>query len=317
MTIKEIYNLAIKLGSEADFRGKSALKRKLQREKKKYQKLSNKEKKEFDKERLTNPFADTRILYGDPKTRVKRIVAGIDISVSDLLLADRISQEKKVDLVISHHPNGIALARLDDVMELQVDMLAQLGIPVNIAEDLLKKRMSEVFRSISPYNHYRPVDTAKLLNIPLMCSHTACDNLVARFLQKKIKKTKFDTVQDVINMLKSIPEYRIASKMGTGPTIFAGSSERRPGKIALTEITGGTAGAKDIYKWLAQAGVGTIIGMHMSEEYKKEAEKYHINVIIAGHMASDSLGMNLFLDKLEKKGIEIIPCSGLIRVKRK
>ena len=33
-------------------------------------------------------------------------------------------------------------------------------------------------------------------------------------------------------------------------------------------------------------------------------------------MSSDSIGMNLFLDELEKKGIEIIPVSGLIRVSR-
>jgi len=34
-------------------------------------------------------------------------------------------------------------------------------------------------------------------------------------------------------------------------------------------------------------------------------------------MAADSIGANLFLDKLEKRGIEVIPCSGLIRVRRK
>jgi len=33
-------------------------------------------------------------------------------------------------------------------------------------------------------------------------------------------------------------------------------------------------------------------------------------------MSSDSLGVNLFLDELEKRGIEIIPCSGFIRVSR-
>jgi len=33
-------------------------------------------------------------------------------------------------------------------------------------------------------------------------------------------------------------------------------------------------------------------------------------------MSSDSLGMNLFLDKLEEQGIEIVPCSGLIRISR-
>ena len=65
---------------------------------------------------------------------------------------------------------------------------------------------------------------------------------------------------------------------------------------------------------MAQAGVGTIIGMHVSEEHKKEAEASLVNMVIAGHMSSDSLGVNLFLDKLEV--IEIIPCSGLIRVAR-
>jgi len=33
-------------------------------------------------------------------------------------------------------------------------------------------------------------------------------------------------------------------------------------------------------------------------------------------MAADSIGANLYLDELEKKGIEVVPCSGLIRVKR-
>jgi polysaccharide deacetylase 2 family uncharacterized protein YibQ len=41
-----------------------------------------------------------------------------------------------------------------------------------------------------------------------------------------------------------------------------------------------------------------------------------MNIVIAGHMSSDSLGMNLWLDELEKRGIEIVPCGGLIRVSR-
>jgi intracellular sulfur oxidation DsrE/DsrF family protein len=56
--------------------------------------------------------------------------------------------------------------------------------------------------------------------------------------------------------------------------------------------------------------------MHQSERHRKEAEKAHINVVVAGHMSSDSIGMNLFLDELEKRGIEVIPCSGLIRYSR-
>ena len=67
---------------------------------------------------------------------------------------------------------------------------------------------------------------------------------------------------------------------------------------------------------MAAAGIGTIISMHQSEEHRKEAEKYHINVVIAGHISSDSIGMNLFLDELGKKGIKILPTSGLIRYSR-
>ncbi|MEK7067504.1 MAG: NGG1p interacting factor NIF3, partial [Patescibacteria group bacterium] len=93
--------------------------------------------------------------------------------------------------------------------------------------------------------------------------------------------------------------------------------ENSCGKIAVTEFTGGTEGSKEMYEKIAAAGIGTVIGMHMHEEHRKEAEKYHINVVIAGHMSSDSLGVNLFLDELERKGVKIVPVSGLIRVKRK
>jgi putative NIF3 family GTP cyclohydrolase 1 type 2 len=57
--------------------------------------------------------------------------------------------------------------------------------------------------------------------------------------------------------------------------------------------------------------------MHLSENHYEKIKAEHINVVNAGHMASDNLGMNLLLDKLEKKAdIEIIPCSGFRRVKR-
>ena len=171
-------------------------------------------------------------------------------------------------------------------------------------------------RGIAPENHYQAVDAAKLMKISLINVHTPADNLVAKFVEAKLKKDKPEYVGDIIKSLLEIPEYKEAAKKGFGPRIFAGSEDNRVGKIALTEITGGTSGSKDIYEKLSQAGIGTIIGMHMSEEHKKEAEKAHINVVIAGHISSDSLGMNLFLDELQKKGIEIVPCSGLIRISR-
>jgi putative NIF3 family GTP cyclohydrolase 1 type 2 len=313
MKINEIYNLAISKGIEADFRGKEGIEKTLERLKKRYGRMEPDEKGEFDLERLENPFSDTRILYGEGEKEVKRILVGIDIDGEELLLAEKIGN---ISLVISHHPRGRALVGLDDVMQLQIDVLSQYGVPVNIAEKLLKKRIEEVARGIAPANHNRAVDTAKHLNLPLMCVHTPCDNLAAKLVKEKLEKDNPVFLEDIITSLKKIPEYKEAISIGAGPRIFVGDKENRAGKIVITEMTGGTEGAPEIYEKLAQAGAGTVIGMHISEKHREEAEKAHVNVVIAGHVSSDSLGMNLFLDELEKQGIEIIPCSGLIRISR-
>lgn len=314
MTIRQIYNLVIQMGIAADPRGKRGIERALNLTKKRYQKLSKDEREFFDRDSLTNPYADTRILYGDPAAKTKTILAGIDINSGDIALSKTLNL--KPDLIISHHPQGKALAALDEVMHLQADLMASQGVPINVAEGVMKARIEQVSRSIAGANHNETVDAAKLAKIPLMCAHTVCDNQVYNFLTRWLERKKFETVGELVSALKKIPEYKIAAQNNAGPRIFAGSPENRPGKIVALEITGGTEGSKEVYEKLAQAGVGTIIGMHMKDENREQALKYHINVVIAGHISSDSIGMNLFLDKLAAKGIKIIPTSGLIRVRR-
>jgi len=313
MTTQQIFDLAVKMGIKADLRGPEKVKKYLERAKKNYDELSAKLKEEFDKEKLTNPYSDTRVLVDLKKKNIKKIMVGVDMEGAELLLAEK----QGVDLVIAHHPEGKALADLSSVMDLQAQVLADYGVPINIAESVIKPRIAEVARGVSPINHNRVVDMAKILGLDFICVHTPADNLGARFLVKIIKNKKPETVGEVVDMLKEIPEFKEAVKYNAGPKIFVGSPEASCGKITVTEFTGGTEGSKEIYEKMAQAGIGTVIGMHMGEEHRKEAEKYYINVVIAGHMASDSLGLNLFLDELEKKDVKIIPLSGLIRVKRK
>ncbi len=313
MTIKEIFNLAIQMGKEADLRGKEAVEKILERKKKKYEKLPEKEKEVFDKEALENPYLDSRILNISEDKEIKKILVGIDIEPAEILMAKEIGD---IDLVVSHHPLGKGLAHLHDVMEMQCDILNLYGVPINIAEGLMRERISEVARGVNALNHQRTVDCARLMKINLINVHTPADNLAAKFLKDLVEKENPERLEDLIDLLRDIPEYKEASKIGAGPKIYVGSLERRCGKIAVTEITGGTEGSPKLYEKMAIAGIGTVLGMHMKEESKKEAEQANINVVIAGHMSSDSLGMNLFLDELEKKGIEIIPCSGLIRVSR-
>lgn len=312
MNLQQIYKLAIEMGIKSDFRSKEHIAKELKRTREKYEKLSKDKKEIFDLEKLTNPYSDTRIHFDNGEKNIKKVMAGIDIDTAEIMLAE----ELDIETVVAHHPIGMGLAGLDDVMHLQADVLAQYGVPINIAESLMKTRISEVSRGVSASNHYKAVDAAKLLNYNLINVHTPADNLVANFVDQKIKKDKPEYLGDVIKSLLEIPEYKEAAKKGFGPMLFVGSEDNRAGKIALTEITGGTEGNSKLFEKLSQAGIGTVIGMHLSEEGRKEAEKAHINIVIAGHTSSDSLGMNLFLDELEKKGIEIVPCSGLIRVSR-
>lgn len=319
MNIQEIYKLAIEMGIKNDFRPKSQIEELLKRKKEQYDKLSKDKKELFDMDLLKNPYADSRIHFDNGAKAIRRVMVGIDIDTSELMMARYLANhnpKNPIDLVIGHHPEGKALADLADVMDVQVHILAQAGVPINIAEKLMKVRISEVSRGVSPINHFKEVDAAKLLDMNFMNVHTPADNLVAQFVREKVLGDKPVYVGDVIKSLLEIPEYREAAKRGSGPRIFSGSEENYTGKIAFSEINGGTSGSKEMYAKMSQAGIGTIVGMHMGEDYRKEAEAAHINVIIAGHISSDSLGMNLFLDELEKKGIEIVPCSGLIRFSR-
>ncbi len=318
MKLRELYEFVIKRGIETDPRGKEKVQKHLLRKKRSYEELGGKEKKEFDLESLSNPYTDTRVLYGEPDTEVNRILIGIDIEVGEILLAEHLrGKGERIDLVVSHHPEGKAYAKFYEVMHMQSDILHRFGVPINVAEDLLKERIREVEIKVMPVNHTRAVDVARLLDLPFMCIHTPSDNVVADYLQRLFDREKPDTIGDVIDLLKEIPEYQEGARNNAGPVILVGSKERQAGKV-FVDMTGGTDGSKGAFERLVQAGVGTIVGMHMSDEYRKEAEKNHLNVVIAGHIASDNLGVNLLLDEVEQvEKIDILPCSGFRRIERK
>ena len=317
MLLGKIYETAVAKGIEADPRGKKDVLKILDRKKKAYEEMKKDEKEFFDLENLTNPYADTRILHGAGNEDIKTALVGIDMEMAEVLLADRLSSKgQKVDLVISHHPEGRAYANFYEVMNMQADILKKLGVPISIAEGLLDGRIKEVERKLLPVNHTRAVDVARLLNIPFLCVHTPADNMVASYLQRLFDKRKPDTLGDILKILMEIPEYREAAANNAGPRIFLGSKDRTAGRI-FVDMTGGTEGAKNIFESLVNAGVSTIVAMHLSEDHRKEAEKHHVNVVIAGHISSDNLGMNMIIDAIQKKGaLKVITCSGFRRFKR-
>jgi putative NIF3 family GTP cyclohydrolase 1 type 2 len=201
-------------------------------------------------------------------------------------------------------------------MKLQADLLAQAGISISIAEQLMDKRISEIERRLLPVNHNRAVDTARILGIPFICIHTPADNCVTYFLTKTFEKEKPYKLKDIMDILKGIPEYETQSRIQVAPKIVSGSEDNRCGKIFI-DMTGGTSGSKEIFDKFANSGVSTLVGMHIGEDYLEKAKKANLNVLIAGHISSDSLGLNLLFDEIEKEQrLEFIGASGFERNRR-
>ncbi len=316
MNIQQIFDLGIALATAADPRGKKGVEKYLSRINKDYTEMKEKQKKYFDITKLTNPYPDSAIHTNDQRTPIKRVLAGIDIGAGEILLASQMNERKQnIDLVISHHPTGSALSNLHEVMEMSIGIYESFGLPVHIAEKLMEERIKEISRSVHPINHYQIVDIAKLLSINFMSTHTITDNLLDKFLTDYFKKNTPDTLADIMDLLMELPEYQEAARRGAGPKIIAGNKKHHVGKF-LIEMTGGTNPSSKVYKEFSKVGYSTMISMHMRDDAMNKASEEYMNVIITGHMSSDSLGMNLYLDELEKQDIEIVPCGGLIRVSR-
>lgn len=318
MKLERFYKKAIEVGMANDLRGGDEIQRLLDEESERYKDLKDDDRRFFDKDRLFNPYADTRVLNGDMGIEVAKVMVGIDIDTAELLLARELNKEPgaKIDLVVGHHPMGAALVQLFDVMRLQAKLLSLYGVTISVAEQLLEKRIGEVERRLLPLNATREIDAARLLGLPLMCIHTAADNCVTNFLTKLFERTKPAKVKDLAKLLRALPEYEKAASLQMPVKVAAGAEGGSCGRI-FVDMTGGTSGSKDIFDKLAAGGVSTLVGMHITEEHLENAKKAHLNVVIAGHIASDVLGLNLLFDEVEKEApLEFIGLSGFERIRR-
>ena len=316
MKLAQMYETAIRMGTDADPRGRAAVERSLIMAKRRFEELPDYLKDVFDAEELTNPYADTRIYVGDRDAEVGALLAGIDMNVGEVLLADRLREKgRRIDAIYTHHPEGMALSKLDRVMEMQAEIWESWGVPINFGESVMDERRVEVRRRFMPMNVDQAIDAARLLDVPFFSAHTPTDNLVTAFLTRYLAEREPLLVDDVRRALFDVPEYRLAAARGSGPYVVEEKAGKRAGKVWV-DMTGGTEGPVPIIEKLADHGVGTIVDMHMSPGLRKVAEDNHIHVVIAGHISSDSLGVNLLLDDFERRGVEIVPTSGLIRVRR-
>ncbi|MFB6076951.1 MAG: NGG1p interacting factor NIF3 [Candidatus Nanohaloarchaea archaeon] len=317
VTFDELHGFAVEAGIAQDPRDRDEVERELEKREKEYEDLGGVRKEKYDEDRLDNPYDDSKVLHG-ADSEVSRVAVGIDMETQDLLLVDRLQERgEDIDGVIAHHPKGAALARLADVMNLQIDTLKKAGVPISQAEAAVRPRIQDVRRGTHGINHPRVPMAAERLDLPLMTLHTVTDNFAHAFIKDYLAEEDPRTMDDLVDTLLDVPEYAWALEYAMGPEIFVGSEENRVGNLAF-DFTGGTELDKSRMESMATSGVNTIVAMHMSKEQIEAAEEQNINVVSAGHMPSDSLGINLFLDDaIDEFDLEVVELSGFKRVDRR
>ena len=319
MKLYEAYRMGIEAGMKKDLRPQSEVQKILSDAKETYDALPEGMKELFDQERLWNPYADSRFSYGAEKAKeidAERIMWGIDITPSEILLADKLREKgERIDAVAAHHPNGSSKTCFPEVMMQMTAMFENMGVPKERSEELIRDRMEKVLRSMQGFNYNQTADAARILDIPFFNIHAPADNMVESFMVDLIKDNSPDKLQDIIDILLTVPEMRMAAKSNSPPIILSGDKNAECGKI-MVKMNGGTSFSKESYQALADAGVKTILAMHYPDDHLEEAQKAGINLVITGHMCSDSIGVNLICDLWEKEGIEVLPCSGFTRYSR-
>ena len=241
---------------------------------------------------------------------VKRLYATIDCDVGDLLLA----RELKCDAVLSHHPEGEASLHGWKVMRRQIEQMVEFGVPLARAEAAIQRRMSTVEVNSHTRNYGRVVQAARFLKMPFLNVHLPCDIIARRLIAEKLapfnRPDSRATVADVIAALQEFPEQKQAA---TEPKVRLGGPDRLAGRVAVA-MAGYTNGGVEVLKAYFDAGVGTVLMMHFPEGDLKEAREQTLvgNLVVTGHMASDSIGVNVYLDELERLGLTVVRGGGII-----
>ncbi len=99
------------------------------------------------------------------------------------------------------------------------------------------------------------------------------------------------------------------------PELWLGEAQNPVGRWVVQMAAGTNVGAA-IDRTYYEHGIDTILAMHIDERDLRELEqlqRLEANLVITGHMPSDSIGINRVIDALEAQGLEVIAGSGVIR----
>jgi len=245
-----------------------------------------------------------------PGDGIKKLMLGIDIKAPEL----KIAVDMGFDAAMSHHPTG-GQARLQfyKVLYRHVGQMVAAGVPHETASTIIDELAEDhkAMAAMSNYDHEPSV--ARLLNLPYMNIHTPLDEIGRRRLQAAADELAVTDTVDVLmsHLLASFGEFRNAE---TEIELRMGNLNNAIGKVVMSHGAG-TNGGYPVAKALIDHGVDTVIYIHCRPaDSKKLTDEYGDtkNLIVTGHIVSDSIGINPYVERLREEGIEVTTLSGII-----
>lgn len=246
-----------------------------------------------------------------PAERVNTLLVGLDIDTGDLLLA----RDLGYDAVLAYSCYGTdAELTAWQVYRRHIELLTAAGVPQYAAEEAVLDRMDNLRRAAHMANYERVSGAAHLAGVPFLNIKSPVDELGRKAMQRVVddllRSHDEATVAEVCAHLNaSFVEFQHAP---TQIAVPLGNAEVPAGRAVVVHgasLDGDAAIARTYF----DHGIDTLIYVNISP---KELRKLRLidtgNLIVGGRVASLSIGLNLYLNTIEARGVEVTRLNGIL-----
>lgn len=250
---------------------------------------------------------DCAIYY--PGTRISHVLLGIDVGSAELFMARQLGYHA----VLAHHPAGYA-GPFWDVYRLHVGQMVAAGVPRDVAEAAVAERIAGFQAASQRENYDHVASVARLLETPFLNIHSPLDEVGRRIMQATVDEALTTnptaTVADLRAALLRLPEFAAAR---TEMQMALGAWEAPAGRVVVSHGAY-TNGGYPVARAYLTHGVNTVCCIHFPREdaQRLAAEGVRGNILVMGHIAGDSVGINPYVAHLRADGLEVTTFSGVI-----
>jgi hypothetical protein len=244
-----------------------------------------------------------------PGTRISHVLLGIDVGTSELFMARQLGYHA----VLAHHPCGYA-GPYWEVYRLHVGQMVAAGVPRDVAEAAVAARIAGFEAAAQRENYDHIASVARLLETPLLNIHSPLDEVGRRIMQAtvdaELAANPAATVADLRAALLRLPEFAAAR---TQMQVALGAWDAPAGRVVVSHGAY-TNGGYHVARAYLTHGVDTVCSIHfpLEDAQRLAAEGVRGNILVMGHIAGDSVGINPYVARLRADGLEVTTFSGVI-----